>query len=110
MSNGSNTQAGDVGEADTDVSIVSGETSVRVLSAADEPAQVRIGGQPGVRVQHSGNVVHKRVTGLEASADHRQVPVAVLAEVRALTDATDGKPLTAAERLTQVYELLSPWL
>jgi hypothetical protein len=77
---------------------------------SDAPIQVRVSGQPGVRVTQVGELQVKRVTGLQES-DAKQVPLAVLAEVRALLDVVGEQPaLTAAERLLAVRDLLTPWL
>jgi hypothetical protein len=112
MSDPENTPSADVGVEDTAdlTAALSGEPRVEVLP--DAPMQnVRIGGSPGVRVQHVGTSVTqtKRVTGGETLPDHRQVPCAVLAEVnQMLRDQT--LPLTAAVRLDNIAELLQPWL
>lgn len=103
---------GDVGEAHTDeLQVISGETRVEQLPNQPPPTEVRIGGQPGVRVTQQGLITRKRVAGGDAFEDHRQVPITVLASVRELVGPGEiDLKLTAAERLTLVYEQLAPWL
>lgn len=78
------------------------------------PQQVRLGGQAGVRVSHQGGMQTTRVSASQGGVpDCKQVPVAVLAEVRDVLDsqiANHGAPLTAAEAFAAVRDLLAPWL
>jgi hypothetical protein len=85
-------------------------------AALQQPTQVRVGGgRPGLSAQHfEGGTTHKRVSALDgrpdALAEHRQVPIAVLHEVRDLLDggrseATPNRPLSA-----HIRDLLAPWL
>ena len=80
--------------------------------AEPEPVleHTRIGGQPGVRVQHfSGGVTtQKRVTAINPEGDFRPVPVAVLTEARELLFVE--RPLAAADAIRTLRELLEPWL
>jgi hypothetical protein len=83
--------------------------------ALQQPTHVRVGGgQAGMRVQHfeGGVTAHKRVSAMDgrpdaALADHKQVPLAVLAQVSELIDETwtDASALCHTLR-----ELLGPWL
>lgn len=75
----------------------------------------RIGGNPGVRVTQQGLTQHVRVTGNTDAgvADHRPVPLAVLAQVKELLEAHGPLSLEtapAAETLRAVRDLLAPWL
>lgn len=78
------------------------------------PQQVRLGGQAGVRVSHQGGMQTTRVSASQGGVpDCKQVPVAVLAEVRDVLDSQlrqDQAPLTAAEAFSAVRDLLAPWL
>lgn len=111
-----NTETQDVGTPETTEPLFLNEAE-RVLHEQAAPEQpviehTRIGGQPGVRVQHfSGGVTtQKRVTAIDQhpQGDFRQVPVAVLAEARELLYV--DQPLSAADTVRAVRDLLDPWL
>lgn len=92
------------------------EGPVEVIPEQVVPEQVRIGGNPGVRVTQHGLTQHVRITGNTDAgvADHRPVPIDVLAQVRVLLFDSHG-PLDlddapAAATLRVVRELLGPWL
>lgn len=85
-----------------------GGTVLEQLAQA-EVQQVRLGGQPGVRVRHAGEVTRTRATSQSATPDCRAVPLAVLAEVKVLLFHKDAQ-LTAAEATNAVRDLLAPWL
>lgn len=104
------------------------ETAPRVIEVVPpfEPvplstAHVRIGGNPGVRVQQTGLTQQKRVTGANdeaGAADHRPVPLAVLEQVKALFDRPPPPPessqqeirLALFEQVRALRDLLDPWL
>jgi hypothetical protein len=77
--------------------------------AQAEVQQVRLGGQPGVRVRHAGEVTRTRATSQSATPDCRAVPLAVLAEVKVLLFDKHVQ-LTAAEATNAIRDLLAPWL
>jgi hypothetical protein len=91
-----------------------------LIEASTAPAVIasvlehhRIGGNPGVRVTQHGLTQHVRVTGNTGVADHRAVPIAVLAQVQELLEAHGPLSLEtapAAETLRAVRDLLAPWL
>jgi hypothetical protein len=108
-------------EDDTIAALASADTTLPTPPPLPEPIaepevlQVRLGGNPGVRVRADAALIqHVRVTGQDAS-DHRAVPRAVLSEVAELLEqgiraSGAEETLTALERLHAVRELLAPWL
>jgi hypothetical protein len=94
-----------------------GGTVLESVLAVQDPAQlaqaevqqVRLGGQPGVRVRHAGEVTRTRATSQSATPDCRAVPLAVLAEVKELLFDKHAQ-LTAAEATNAIRDLLAPWL
>lgn len=78
------------------------------LELPEQVQQVRLGGQAGVRVRHSGEVTRTKAGQQSATPDCRAVPFEVLAAVKPLLE--EETQLTAAEALRAARDLLSPWL
>lgn len=87
------------------VQLVAADTAVQVMPL-EPPAHVRIGGQPGLRVQHQGQVMQvKRVT---AGNDETFATTLPRETVETIKRTLDAKDMTDAVKLTAVRELLSP--
>lgn len=86
------------------------DTQPIAAPASAEVLHVRVGGQPGVRVTAGGEVQHKRVksAAVDMQNDMRQIPIPVLAEVRAILDGETE--LSPGEARAAVRDLLRPWL
>lgn len=82
------------------------DTQPIAAPASAEVLHVRVGGHAGVRVTPGGEVQHKRVksAAVDMQNDMRQIPIPVLAEVRAILDGEPGEVRAA------VRDLLAPWL
>jgi hypothetical protein len=84
--------------------------AANAIALADTPAQVRVDGRAGVRVQHQPGVTVKRVRGGDADIfpDHVRVLCSTLEEIWSLVTAIEHA-LTPQQRLDKVRTHLEPY-